>query len=870
MLLSTFISILNRYKHTELLFGCFHCMENVREFLNNVVTNIREFFRSPSSPRTLALIALVILAIALPVTVVVLQQQTQLRQSAHFDNCPINEEVCGNNSEVSNWCSGKFASTSLVHITTNSNCGGSQCTEVEKNATQCGYQPPIKCPSNSPSGSFCTAAGICKGEAPDYYISASCGGGQVCCSPVKKVTYTCTNPNDPNNRGIRGSDGGTISCDTFSFCKGGSYTSSGSDLGGAKSALCANTSSCQSGNHVFLNAAGKYQLTSDATCAKYNCGNGYASIGGSCSFADSTCCIPSKEYGAKIQYHCINQNNFDYTAVAGTDGNVAYCGTLGSPANSFCTGGPVSTDNGIADALKQLCQTFNPSSCTCASNNNPSNTAFTCNNGLINRGCGTGLVCNTNAAGAQSGLWPCVKPLSTAKTVTCGNNNLGVCVFIDMSSGSNITTTTDPARAEAYDKQSDLPSCNKINSSYTGIYDNGVCSSQKNKYGQPQKGEGPMVSECCMPAKPSSPAACQAVGGYCGNFGDACKGGYEESYGALSCGSGTVCCVPQPSCSDVNGYCLSYSSGGNCKDTYAPNSTYTGCSNAICCIPTTGKNPTDCSSLNGTCVTAGKSCPSNYEVNNLGEKSCGTGNVCCIPKSGSGGTGTPKPTCDPSTENCNGGGPTPPPCTNGHDTKLAISVKLDGIGTNTYENSNPTHPNRTGKVRVFDTSNSSGSINGSSQAFNFGKNDGKFDGATIDVGNKLNCSASYKVEVRLPGYLPASADVKYGDTTQVISLEPLGGDINQVDNNGVIVGDGKIWIEDYSIYRQCRNQDPTTPIDFKSDTADIQVKCGDLINFYDFQDGGTMESNIFAPSGIGEWDANYNLWLRSYIKANGY
>lgn len=229
--------------------------------------------------------------------------------------------------------------------------------------------------------------------------------------------------------------------------------------------------------------------------------------------------------------------------------------------------------------------------------------------------------------------------------------------------------------------------------------------------------------------------------------------------------------------------------------------------------------------------------------------------------SGGGGGGGNQPT------------PTPmPSCTNGQDTKFALSLKLDGIGTGSFENSNPKRPNRTGQVRVFDAANSSSSINSSSQAFNYGSNDGKFASATIDLGTGLQCGSSYKVAVKLPGYLSATGDVKYGDTSQVISLEPLGGDINQVDNNGVIVGDGKIDINDYSIYRQCRNQDPTTSIPFQSNTKTINVQCGDLINFFDFQDGGTMESVLFTPPGgasVGEWDANYNLWLRWALQAGG-
>lgn len=226
--------------------------------------------------------------------------------------------------------------------------------------------------------------------------------------------------------------------------------------------------------------------------------------------------------------------------------------------------------------------------------------------------------------------------------------------------------------------------------------------------------------------------------------------------------------------------------------------------------------------------------------------------ICCIPPStGSSNKG------NPSGGGGGGGGPT---CTNGHTTQIALSLKLPGIGAGNFENNSPKHPNRTAFfVTVTDQNGNTVYPKNTTIAFNYAS--GRFNSNKINLGTSLTCGNTYTVSVKLPTYLTATAQITYG-ADQTINMDPYVGDINKVDpTTGAIVGDGTIDIKDYSILVQCRNSDPTAPITFKDGPNSVNVTCGDLINFFDYPDGGTQGD---------EWAYNYNLWLRSYIKANGY
>lgn len=218
----------------------------------------------------------------------------------------------------------------------------------------------------------------------------------------------------------------------------------------------------------------------------------------------------------------------------------------------------------------------------------------------------------------------------------------------------------------------------------------------------------------------------------------------------------------------------------------------------------------------------------------------------------------PLPLC---TGNCSS---TESTCTNGKQTAFSLNIHLPGIGNGQFDNHTPKHPDRNGSVDVVDQGKKH--IHGSKHKFSH--NNGIFGiDKKIDLGKALVCGNSYSVNVIIPMYLPAAAKVSYGDTNQTIDVTPIPGDIN-IDSSGQVVGDGKIDIQDYNLMKTCRNQDPVADQTINNNGTTIHFKCGDVINLFDYPDGGTQGIN--SQSGVDEWATNYNLWLTGFFDANGF
>ena len=299
----------------------------------------------------------------------------------------------------------------------------------------------------------------------------------------------------------------------------------------------------------------------------------------------------------------------------------------------------------------------------------------------------------------------------------------------------------------------------------------------------------------------------------------------------------------------------------------APNCGAPG-SGRVCCDP----KPT-CANVGGQCQASHTTC-SNGTVRNLDlDATCGTtpgsNEICCAPSSSitatpptttTGTTVTP-PSC-PAGTNCGGGSPSPSQCTPGQSTSFALAVKLQGIGSGSFENNNPLHPTRTAVyVRVTDESGSKIYDKGDVQ---FTYSNGTFNAPTIDLGTSATCGHTYTVTVKLPMYVKASNAVTYGKTGQPVDINPIPGDINLVTTGGVVVGDDFINVNDYAMFRDnnChKGIDPNATIPFTTGSTTVNVKCSDLINLFDYQDGGTQGD---------EWGFNYNLWLKGFFQANGF
>ncbi len=306
------------------------------------------------------------------------------------------------------------------------------------------------------------------------------------------------------------------------------------------------------------------------------------------------------------------------------------------------------------------------------------------------------------------------------------------------------------------------------------------------------------------------------------------------------------------------------------------------------------KGPTKtCSDRGGVCPTSNTSpyCPSGYSLANASfpDTTCPSGGHSCCFKDGT----TPAPTPTPTPGSTGGGGssgggssgggggggsnPTPTPsCTNGKATQFAMNIKLPGIGDSQFENHTPKHPTKHASIVVKDDSGNilHGQSHDFSHALSHANGNGKLGSERIDLASKLVCGKTYHVEVKLPGYVTVKKDIAYGDTAQTLDIaesDIIPGDIvgdgtsNYITPDNQIAGDDKVNLSDYNIFRQCHD-DPGHTYEFKNNTADVAISCSDLINLYDFQDGGV---GIDQNTGISEYAENYNLWLRGFLKFNG-
>ncbi|HYK08217.1 MAG TPA: hypothetical protein VEW42_01820 [Candidatus Eisenbacteria bacterium] len=315
----------------------------------------------------------------------------------------------------------------------------------------------------------------------------------------------------------------------------------------------------------------------------------------------------------------------------------------------------------------------------------------------------------------------------------------------------------------------------------------------------------------------------------------------------------------------------------------APISTnYTGCGNYVfCCASHNGTIPPAPTLSKGlACQAAGGTCYFNLSgcangMVSIGAKDCNAPQFCCAESSKG-----DNPGCDPTKQNCGGPANSPTPsCTNGKTTQLVLNIKLPGIGGGTFENNTPAHVTKHGSLVVKDGAGTFlfGQSHDYSHGFGHANGNGKLGSEKVNLGTQAVCGKTYTVEVKLPGYITIKKTVVYGQdqTIDVGENDVTPGDIVGNNNNnfitpdGKIVGDDVVNILDYNVMKDCRNASASAGLTFQNNTQNVTIKCGDLINFFDYTDGGTQES-VVNNAGIGEWDANYNMWLRGFIKANGY
>ncbi len=764
----------------------------IREF------DVRSFFTSPSYGRTIALVGILLLVVALPVTVTVLQQRTNTQQHA------------------ANACNG-YCAPSL-----------GDCTNRAGSGT-CSLRGWVCCANDTSDP--CSKATSGDGQYCDFVLGAHQNGGNYelyqCVNrktqSVQPCFYGCTQnssgPDYCNAAPPTPTHGPNPTCQSQSGDKGTCFTNN-SCGGGAHQIDTSGGKSCPSGFRVCC--------AKGAPPAWYDCKNGV-----------------NNNFGTG------NNGILEHTSTSTSDSGLT-CG-----ADEYCHGVAFGTQNGTqnnppsVDATKikrDLCHKIDPQSCSCNAGD-PAHRGFSCNSSDVVRSCGNGLVCDNAAKGSQSGIWPCTSKQGyigntfIRNAVSCGDDHAGICVF---DGGPINGTSTDPKDSCENEwgglRCSTTPNCTQVsNGTYKTDSDHGAtCPS------------GSVHKTCCEPnVLPPSP-----TNNDCTKNGGSCL--VSSSQGSSPCGQ--ILSQYNSACNAVayNTFC--------CKTSSIPTPTPTPAPNRSC---TNGTEKGTCYT-NNSCgngmkeITANPTCSTLYPPPTGGSSY----RICCAPNSGS----TPTPT---GSGGGGGGGdnptPTPISCKPGKATKFAMNIKLPGIGTGTFENNAPKHPTKFGSIVVKD--NSGNIILGNSRDFshklNHANGNGKLGSERVDLATKLTCGKTYHVEVKIPGYVTLKKTITYGDVNQTLEVtenDIIPGDIvaqgtsNFITPDGKIAGDDKITLEDYNIMKTCYHVDPDTDIPFQNGSQTIKLKCRNLVNFFDYADGGTQGD---------EWAFNYNLWLRGFLKYLG-
>lgn len=746
-------------------------MNKVKDFLQK----IRDVFASPSHSRTLIILGILLLALAVPVTVIFLSQRTVTQQNARV--------ICGDNSSgvetgcgQTGGCTNSYSKTTTVVYDYSLTCQKVSCTSKGEVHGSCGvaacknYTTPGVCHGQQ----LCDAVGNTCSTYVTYTNCSTIGGkcgAPTCDSKGGTCAYSCSNGNNPG--------GGYCSSTSMQCCKPAPKVTQPPTCGGSPT-------------------------SSTGGCEKYQCNTGEVTMAATCSNGPEFVCCKK----GTPSYKCINSSSFQ-----GTDGSVTYCDST-QTCDSSKNG--TTTDKGPSDAKTKMCV---QAGFVC-----DSNLGTTPNNGFKNKATGEHKYCASDeyCTNAKTTGYPCAK----IPTWYCQTHN-----------GASLCDAKAIAGAYCdFTSASQKPSCK------SGFVVSPVTSGNNYKYGCYDASGNPNYNVyACLPLQYND---------QCSSFGGSCKlrsaGCYQGATLPYDCGDSFLTC------------CQSGQDAGACTSN-------SQCSSGQVCGVNGKCTTNDCEKNSGTCKSgSSQGAPSCDRSGNIAQydSSCqnifGSSSFCC-----KGSTTVTQPPCDSSKTNCNGSGsgnnPSPTPaCTNGKTSQFALNLKLDGIGTGTFENNNPVATRSALYVKVTDQSSTT-LYNNTTTVFNYSH--GTFNGPTVSLGTSLSCGHTYTATVKIPRYLPAKGTVTYG-TSNVIAISPIAGDINKVSlTTQAIVGDDKVDVNDYALVRACHNADPNTPKTFTDNTTSVTVTCAQLMNFIDYPDGGTQGD---------EWSFNYNVWVRGYFKANGY
>ena len=325
--------------------------------MENSLKRFREFISAPSHTRTISALVILIIAAAVPLTVLVAQRQQEIRQHAAGPFCA-GSMICtsANDLKVTTGCSpacgsgsvcctniatpapsgpcsktinGKYVVGGVCSGSTLYTCNGSGGSTGSKTCTYgcqvnsgtydtCKPAPTPNCPYSCKSSSLCISANDLQ-TVPGY----TCGSGTVCCKAVPTPTPT------PSCTATAGNY-----C-TYSTCNAGDTSAAGS-CGSIYMQCCKKAPSPTTPPNNCAPKGGQ--------CYKYSCpttGGPWTLTADSCgAMTDSACCFPPKVTSCSSGQTLINGQCYT-TCTGSCQASSSYCSTgsygpYNSAGNSYC------------------------------------------------------------------------------------------------------------------------------------------------------------------------------------------------------------------------------------------------------------------------------------------------------------------------------------------------------------------------------------------------------------------------------------------------------------------------------------------------------------------------------------------------------
>ena len=817
--------------------------------MDNPVKRFREFILAPSHSRTISAVVILIIAAAIPLTVLVAQQQQEIRQRAATAVCQNTARQCTGYNTYQTCNSGTWSSTQYC-------ASGTYCQSL---SSFNGISPYASCKTitDAPTAVCTTNQDCLYGGTNADCQTGSCMERRDACQSGKCIDISANSSRCSNT----GCAGKTV-CSNGQLCSNLTCNSSGACSATAGTgASCVPSSSC------------------GTTTTKYACGSSGCAVSSTGTFTESTCggtcgttTLPTpigtpstaKATGLNVKTYCgvgpypgtisnsgqsyVSSTTFYWTNPSGAYGGayVYYKDLTSGIIKGPYMNGPTGTGNSF----------YSPRQAGDVSVYNPLNGA----NYNFTQGLG-----NPNEAGSgwSGGFFPYGHTIEWWVTTTTGNVVSDRSTYVTASCGTAACTPK-------------------------------TCSLLGFECGTASDGCGGTL-QCGVDSAGNAPGTlCNPGTGLVCTSNNKCVQQTAPNCGALSANPPNVSINGNSnlsiSCTNTTAsttYTWTSNTCGNVVNVNSSSTSWTGPATgpATCPVSVNVCNGTSCSTGNVTipvtipdcnaglqptsaCVaTISNTCQANngtqtaqYRTYNGSTvcnpvnttqtctiSSCNVGNICT---NGTCSTPTPTATATPNPS----GSPTPTPTPVPGNTYIAFTIGMDAVGSAgdnvnpnpSSSNQNPANTTRNLAVQILNSNNNQVFAQVGSISYNSGP--GVFKD-TVDLGANF-ASGNYLVLVKSDGHLRRRIPGIQNLTSalpQPIQLQRVNLVTGDVDNNNVLN------INDYNILLSCVTDPDVANID-------NHALCNSNANYVKLSD---LEDN----NVVNKFD--YNLFLREYAVQSG-